>query len=98
MFIFPTLLANLKDLKESLDMVTALWAELLIAHAPLLFYFHIPTISQLILIFRTSIPENRDSIDLMASMGFQSKEAVPSKEQFEEAKFGVRIKALNKVL
>ena len=47
--------------------------------------------------FRTSIPENRDSIDLMASMGFQSKEAVPTKEQFEEAKFGVRIKALNKV-
>ena len=77
--------------------MVALWVDIHIAYAPLFFNFHIPTISQLILIFRTSIPENRDSIDLMASMGFQSKEAVPTKEQFEEAKFGVRIKALNKV-
>ncbi len=33
----------------------------------------------------------------MASMGFPSKAAVPTNEQLEEAKFGLRIKALNKV-
>ena len=42
MFIFPTLLDDFKDPIQNRDLVSALWAELHIAHVPHLFFYFNP--------------------------------------------------------